>query len=308
MQRPLPSLKALRAFETAARHLSFKKAGQELHVTPAAISQQIKALEEEFGEALFLRQNRTLVLTHAGRLILPELREGFGGIARAVQRLYDLQSRCVLKVASAPAFAAKWLVPNLESFSGLHPGYDVYVVAAHELIDYDLEHIDIGIRYGYGDYPGLLSEKLLPEALFPVCSPRLIETRSALRTPDDLRGHTLLHDDSLGFDDTFPDWAAWLAAVGANDVEAIAGPRFNTASDAIEAAIQGAGILLARQSVASADISAGKLVRLFEFDFPLKQSFHVVYSEANIRRPEIQAFRNWLVKEMTNIPDGTPRA
>jgi LysR family glycine cleavage system transcriptional activator len=154
MFRRMPSLNALRAFEAAARHLSFKEAGQELHVTPAAISQQVRALEEEFGLPLFVRNNRSVALTDAGRLILPEVRQAFETLQRATQRLRELRHRPALRVASAPAFAAKWLVPNLERFYLRHPGIDVHVIAKHELADYDRENIDIGVRYGLGSYPG----------------------------------------------------------------------------------------------------------------------------------------------------------
>lgn len=299
MHGPLPSLKALRAFEAAARHLSFKRASEELNVTPAAVSQQIKALEDDFGEALFVRRNRALSLTNTGRAILPEVRAGFEAFARGMKRLRERRARRMLKVASAPAFASKWLVTHLERFSARYPGLDadVCIFAAHELVDYGLEQIDIGIRYGRGEYPGLVSEKLLDDALFPVCSPRLAAP-GVLDTPGGLRGQTLLHDDSLGFDKTFPVWRDWLTAAGVTGVNAESGPRFNTASDAIAAAVQGAGILLARRALVAGDIAQGRLVRLFDFGFPLQHGFHVVYREGATMRPEVAAFRDWLFGEL----------
>lgn len=300
MRRPLPSLKALRAFEVAARHLSFKAASNELHVTPAAISQQIKGLEQDLGELLFHRRNRSLSLTDAGRMILPEIHSGFEAFARAMQRLHISKGRHVLKVASAPAFASKWLVTHLERFSSAFPelDIDIYVFAAHELIDYELEQIDIGIRYGRGGYAGLVCEQLLRDALFPVCSPKLAGAGAKFKTPSNLAGQTLLHDGSLDFDATFPDWEAWLTANGVRNFKAIGGPRFNTASDAIAAAIQGAGILLARESLVSGDIASGRLVRLFDINFPIRHGFHVAYRKESQSRPEVRAFRNWLFDEL----------
>jgi len=301
MRHSSPSLNALRAFEAAARLRSFKKASEELNVTPAAISQQIKTLELDIGQKLFLRGYRPLGLTSAGRLIFPEVRNGFEALNQSMQRLRRSQGRHSLKVACAPAFAAKWLVPELQHFSTAPLGFDtdVYVIAAHEIVDYERDHIDIGIRYGRGLYRGLASEQLFSDALCPVCSPKLRISRQRLRTPKDLSRHTLLHDDSLRFDETFPDWSVWLKAFGLSKVDAIAGPRFNTAADAIGAAVQGAGILLTRQSLIRAELASRALIRLFDLDYPLEHGFHVVYRSENLERLEVRAFRDWLVSDLT---------
>lgn len=303
MPRPYPSLTALRAFEVAARHLSFKKAGEELHVTPAAVSLQVRMLEGELGVALFYRGHRSIALTSAGRAILPEVRAGFDAFARVMPRLEKRRQGRILKVATAPAFASKWLAMNLDRFPATHPdlGVEIRVHAAQELANYTRDGIDIGVRYGLGDYEGLTSERLLRDALIPVCSPRLMDGGTRFESPKDLIGHSLLHDDSLSFDPDFPVWDDWLRAAGVAGAATTGGLRFNSASDAIMAAVQGLGPLLARQTLVGADVLAGRLVRLFDVDYPLVHGFHVVYREDAIVRPEVSAFRDWLFGE---IPAG----
>jgi LysR family glycine cleavage system transcriptional activator len=209
MARKLPPLNALRAFEAAARQLSFTKAAEELNVTQAAISHQVKTLEEHLGLTLFRRLNRRLVLTEAGQLYLPVLREAFDAVAAGTARLGQDRESGALNISVLPSFAAKWLLPRLSRFRDRYPDIDVMVSANNRLIDFADGTYEMGIRYGLGDYPGLRTELLLQDEVFPVCSPKLTEGEHPLRTPADLKHHTLLHDEVSRHDES-PDWRNWL--------------------------------------------------------------------------------------------------
>ncbi|MBG03104.1 MAG: transcriptional regulator [Rhodospirillaceae bacterium] len=300
MNYRLPPLNALRAFESAARHLSFKRAAEELNVTPAAISHQIKGLEADLGMPLFRRLNRALLLTDEGQLLLPDIRDGFQSFHRAIERLRARSSENVLTVAMAPSFAAKWLVPRLEKFNRAHPELDVRISASMQMVDYDAEGVDIGIRFGKGNYPGFVSELLLQDTAFPVCSPRLLEGEHALNSPDELRFHVLLHDESWRLNyESFPNWSMWIAAANIEGVDATRGTRFNMTSDVINAAIEGAGVALGRSSMVEGDLEAGRLVKPFDLDVPVEFAFFVVYREANLQQMKVSAFRDWLREEVS---------
>ena len=199
----LPSLNALRAFEAAGRHLSFTRAAEELHVTQAAVSHQIKSLEEQLGIRMFRRGPRGLLLTDAGQSYLPDVREAFQRLTFATDRLLEDDARGAITVSVLPSFAARWLVPRLTRFRADHPDVEVRVSADDRLADFDRDDVDEAIRYGRGDYPGLKSDRFLSEELFPVCSPDLL-ARLPLDRPEDLGRHTLLHDDMR------IDWSVWL--------------------------------------------------------------------------------------------------
>ncbi len=293
MLGPWPSLNAMRVFDVACRHMSFKLASQELHVSPAAVSQQIKSLEQHFCAPLFRRRGRALELTDTGRRLRPDLSAGFAAIERALVQATQGSPR-ILKIASAPAFAAKYLVPNIDDFGRHHPGCDVYVLAAHELIDYRKEHVDIGVRYGLGTYKGLVSERLLSDSVLPVCSPNLLLRRRAIASPKGLARRTLLHDDSLRFDPSFPGWRQWFEHVGYGNVDLSRGPHFSTASDAIDAAVQGSGVLLARRSLIATELRAKTLVPLLDTEMPVPHGFFLVYRRQALERHEVFAFRQWL--------------
>lgn len=300
MNYRLPPLNALRAFESAARHLSFKRAAEELNVTPAAISHQIKGLEADLGMPLFRRLNRALLLTDEGQLLLPDIRDGFQSFHRAMERLRARSSENVLTVAMAPSFAAKWLVPRLEKFNRAHPELDVRISASMQMVDYDAEGVDIGIRFGKGNYPDFVSELLLQDTAFPVCSPRLLEGEHALNSPDELRFHVLLHDESWRLNyESFPNWSMWIAAANIEGVDATRGTRFNMTSDVINAAIEGAGVALGRSSMVEGDLEAGRLVKPFDLDVPVEFAFFVVYREANLQQMKVSAFRDWLREEVS---------
>jgi LysR family glycine cleavage system transcriptional activator len=293
----LPPLNALRAFEAAGRHLSLSRAADELHVTPAAVSHQIKALEAFLGVKLFRRHHRTLLLTDAGQACLPGLREGFDRLAEGVEAARLQSTARPLTVSVAPSFGAKWLVPRLDRFSAAHPGIDVRIDASTRLADPLREDIDLCIRYGPGNYPGLHVECLLAEEVVPVCGPALLRGPDALKAPADLCRHSLLHVDNPIGDDSHPDWPMWLAAAGVDDCDVSRGPRFTMASMAVEAAIAGQGVALAGSVLVADDIAAGRLVRPFELRFPVKFAYYLVCTEPAWGQPRVVAFREWLKSE-----------
>lgn len=293
----LPPLNALRAFEAAARHLSFNAAAEELNVTPAAISHQIKALEADLGVKLFRRLNRAVRLTDAGQACVPGLRDGFERIAEAVARARQGNSAGPLTVTSSPAIASKWLVPRLERFRAKHPAIDLRIDASMNLVDFTREDVHIGLRYGRGHYPGLHTELLLRSELFPVCSPALLKGKNPLRTPADLRHHTLIHDETLTIDPSCPDWVMWLKAAGVEGVEVAHGLHFNSSGLAVDAAVGGRGVALARSVFAAEDLAAGRLVRPFAETLPVDFAIYVVIPPALVSMPKVKAFRDWLIAE-----------
>ena len=295
MARRLPPLNALRAFEAAARHLSFTKAAEELYVTQAAVSHQVKALEAALGVQLFRRLNRRLMLTDAGQLYLPALTEAFDGIDAATARLRADEDAGRLSVSVANSLAAKWLLPRLPRFRERHPEIDVEVSASDRLVEFGRDNVDMGIRYGLGDYPGLKVDPLLEDTVFPVCSPTLRDGQPPLRAPADLEHHTLLHDDVRTGE--APSWRTWLAAAGVAGVDPSRGPRYSHSSLVLQATIEGQGVALGRSSLVSLDLEAGRLVQPFGPTLPSHYACYVVSPVATAERPKIKAFRDWLFEE-----------
>ncbi len=294
----LPPLNALRAFEAAARRLSFTKAAEELNVTPGAISQQIRQLEDFAGTPLFKRTGRSVLLTDAAQACLPLVREAFDQIGEAGRIMRAPARRGRVMVSSAPSFAAKWLAPKLEGFHQAHPGIEAWVSADMALTDFNTADADIAIRYGTGNYEGLKAEKLLDETVLPVCSPQLLEGADAIRKPEDLARHTLIHDESPENDPSCPDWSSWLAARGVKGVDGGRGPRFNQAVLVIEAATAGRGVALAKRAIAQADLDAGRLVAPFadgstEIDF----AYWIVWPKGRHLSPDVRAFIGWVREE-----------
>jgi len=301
MARRLPPLNGLRAFEAAARSLSFTKAAEELNVTPAAVSQQVKSLEEYFGVELFKRLTRALMLTEAAQMVLPVLQEGFGKLAEADHILRSRQDDRILTVSVAPSFGAKWLVPRLERFRRANPDYDIRIDATDTRADFKRDNVDIAMRYGLGEYPGLVSECLLTEVAVPVCSPRLLEEgEHPLQAPDDLRHHTLLHIQWKMESDAAPNWRMWLKAAGLNDIDPERGPQFSLESMAIQAAMDGQGVSLISTALVAEDIAAGRLVQPFpeKVSQQTKFCYFLVYPEAHLQRPKVAAFRDWVGSEI----------
>ncbi len=299
--RRLPPLNALRSYEAAARHLSFTKAADELGVTPAAVSHQVKLLEDHVGVALFQRVSRQLILTEAGMACLPGIRAAFDGLAASIDAISAAGRSGVLTVSVAPSFASKWLLPRLDGFQAAHPDIDVRVFASMQLVNFAGGEADLAIRYGAGRYAGLVSERLLSETVVPVCSPKLLEGDTPLRTPADVRLQTLLHDDSPDDDESCPTWEMWLRAAGVEGVDATRGPRFNQSSMVLEAAVLGRGIALAKSTIAAADLAEGRVVKPFELNYPVEFAYYIVYPETKSLVPKVEVFIRWL-KEQAGGP------
>ena len=297
MSDRLPPLNALRAFEAAARHLSFAKAAAELHVTPSAISHQIKTLEEHLGLQLFRRRNKLILLTDEGQALLPGLRLGFEQLTDAVARARACNMHRVLTISAAPSFAGKWLVPRLDRFRQIQPDIDVRVDANVGLVDFSRADVDVGIRYGLGHYPGLYVDCLMSDEIVPVCSPRLLRGKHRLLEPDDLRHHTLLHIDDITITSGWPDWTMWCNSAGIKEINTYRGPRFSQASLAIQAAQEGHGVMLSSCVLVADDLVAGRLVKLFSSSYPVDFCYYLVCPESHLNNPKVAAFCNWLREE-----------
>jgi LysR family glycine cleavage system transcriptional activator len=291
MPRRLPALNALKAFEAAARHESFTRAAEELCVTQGAVSHQVKGLEAELGIKLFNRERQRLVITEAGRAYLAVVRDAFDRIADGTERLLQRQSAGALTVSTSPNFAAKWFVHRLGRFAEAHPAIDLRVSASLQHVDFAREDFDVAIRHGDGHAPGLHVTRLCAEELFPVCSPKLLEGRDALRNPADLHRYRLLHVNDRR------DWSKWLEAMGAGNIDLSHGPILSQASMAIDAAIDGQGVALARTALAAWDLIGGRLVRPFAMALPASFAYWIVCPKATARLPKIAAFTNWLLGE-----------
>lgn len=291
MLRRLPPLNALRAFEAAARHESFTRAAEELCVTQGAVSHQVKALEVELGIKLFNRERQRLVITEAGREYLIVLRDALDRIAVGTERLLQRQSSGVLTVSTSPDFAAKWLVNRLGRFAEEHPSIDLRVSATLHHVDFAREDVDLAVRHGDGNWPGLDVVRLSAEQLFPVCSPKLLAGRNRLTRPADVLKFPLIHVDDR------KDWARWLEAVGVDGAELSHGPVLNRASMVIDAAIDGQGIALARTTLAASDLISGRLVRPFDEELRLSKTYWIICPKATTTLPKIALFRDWLLSE-----------
>jgi LysR family transcriptional regulator, glycine cleavage system transcriptional activator len=299
MTARLPSLNGLRAFEAAARHLSFTNAASELNVTQTAISHQIRRLEEELGIRLFVRQNRALALTPEAREYLPGVRAAFNDLRLATDRLLRRDDDHVLTVSTLASLAAKWLLPRLSAFQESHPGIDVRITTSTSLVDFRSGDVDAAIRYGRGHWAGLRADWLMADELFPVCSPALLEGDKPLRCPEDLAHHTLLHS-SGGYDD---DWRLWLTAAGLPaNISRQPGLTFDLILLTLQAAIDGSGVAMGRTSYVEADIAKGRLVVPFKVTLPADAGFYLVSPEAKAEPPKLRAFRQWLKASVQNKP------
>jgi DNA-binding transcriptional LysR family regulator len=296
MSRPLPPLNALRAFEAAARHLSFTRAADELHVTQAAVSHQIKSLEEHLGLPLFRRLPRRLILTEEGQILLPELRDAFNRIGAAVERVSARGAGGTLTVSSMTTIVMGWLVPRLPRFQAAHPEIEVRLVTSQRLVDFTREDIDVAIRFGHGKWPGLKVERMFGERLTPLCGKEFIDK---IHRPEDLRTLPLIRSD----DDQ--EWLTWFAAAGVEGVGPIRGPVFDSTKIAAQAAIDGLGIVMAPPALFLDDLAEGRLHRPFELLVSTDKSYWLVVPEAWTERPKIKTFRSWIHAELAR-PDGRP--
>jgi LysR family glycine cleavage system transcriptional activator len=291
MPRKLPPLNTLPCFEAAARLLNFSKAADELSVTPGAISRAIKHLEDQLGVQLFERETRSVRLTTVGEPYARAVRDVLEQLAAATAMATTRRSESTLNVTTSDGFAGRWLVPRLYRFHRAHGDIDVRVATTGKLTNFRGDGIDIAVRYGGGNYPGLTSEFLTDEEVFPVCSPRLLKGAHALRKPEDLKHHRLIRD-------TYPiDWAAWLSSAGVKGVNPRKGLTFDSYTFAVDAAVKGEGVALGRTMLVGDDLAAGRLVRPFKHTLKGVASFYVVYPPEAIRQRKVRVFRDWLFSE-----------
>jgi LysR family transcriptional regulator, glycine cleavage system transcriptional activator len=302
MARRLPPFAALRAFEAAARLLSFTRAAEELTITQAAISHQIRGLEDWLGIALFHRHGRALTLTEAGRAYFPDVRSAIDLLAEATARLPRAGTTPTLTVSTLSSFAAKWLLPRLSVFQERHSDLDVRLQTTPTLVDFSRQDVDLAIRRGRGDWPGLRCEHLMDDELFPVCSPSLLAGGKPLESPADLRHHTLLHTDYLMPVDHTADWAAWCRATGVTGLDVTHGPRFTDSALMLQAAIAGRGIGLARRVLAADDLAAGRLAAPFDTRIPADCAYYLVAPPRHFERANVLAFRDWILAEAQPDP------
>ncbi len=288
----LPSLTALRAFEAAARHMSFSKAADELFVTPAALSYQIKSLEADLGQPLFHRLNRAVTLTEVGRTLAPGASDGFATLLRAWRAASRLQDNRVLTVTAGPAFTAKWLAPRMFDFAQAHPEIELRFSAGLRIVDFDYDEVDVAIRFGLGQDKKVYSKPLIKEWMTPMMTPEMAETLGA-----DLSQATLIHDDSIAFFKTPCDWPAWCRAAQ-TDIDTSHGPRFSQADHALDAAMSGAGVVLGRVSLATRALESGRLVAPFNVGLVADAQFRFICPEGSETRPQVQAFEAWVRKEI----------
>ena len=305
----LPPLNALRVFEAAARHLSFKAAAVELSITQAAVSHQVKSLEEYLGVELFRRAGRGVRLTEAARACLPKLREGFDSLAAAVELMRERAGDAELQITAPPVFAARWLMPRLAAFAKREPRIDVRVVASGKMVDagaldspalmsgLDLrdESSGVEIHLGAGEYPGYRADKLFEVATTLVAAPEALAT---LKNPEDLANHLLLHDDAMNLVAGGDAWQMWLEAAGVADrVDGSRGPHFSSNILSLEAASQKLGVALALRPLVDADIASGRLVAPFAIELKPRSAYYLVCPEVIAGRPAVTAFREWLLGE-----------
>jgi LysR family glycine cleavage system transcriptional activator len=294
----LPTLNGLQAFEAAARHMSFAQAADELNLTPSAVSYQVRTLEERLGVELFARLNRAIALTEAGEALYPDIREAFTRMRIAVDKLSADTPENVLVVSTGPSFAAKWLSPRLFSFMDQHPQIEVRISASLKLVDFNRDGVDVGVRFGPGNYPGLDHFKLMGDEVTVVAAPSFLKEHP-LKDAAAILGNPLIIDESMIFTKEAPTWEDWFAAANVPIDGEVRGLRFNHADHAIDAAARGVGIALARTSLAQNDINNGLLVEPFP-DSRLHTSlaFYLVMPPTARLKPKVEAFTRWMHDEL----------
>ena len=270
-----------------------------LNVTPAAISHQIKELEKQIGVSLFLRTSRHMQLTRQGHILRPAITDALAGLTSALQRIRQAENPTQIRVTASPSIAAKWLVPRLDRFLDTVPGADVRIDVSSSVLDFERDDVDVAIRFGDGNYPGLAVDKLFSDTLFPVCSPALLKGRNPIREPRDLLLHTLIHLDYEAQGAVWPNWRMWMQAAGITDFNDTRGLHFSQTSLAVQAAIDGHGVALGDSSLVADDIAAGRLVKPFALSLksPTQFAYHLITRKDITGRPMTKAFRNWILAE-----------
>jgi LysR family glycine cleavage system transcriptional activator len=292
MTRPLPPMTALRAFEMTAREGSVQRAAAALNVTPSAVSHRLRALEDALGVTLFRHVNRRLVLTEAGQVLLPGLRDGFARIEAALTAFDASNQTGVLTVSMLSTFAVRWFIPRLPRFQKAHPDIQVHVSTGMRLVDFVHEGIDAAIRYGKGGLPGLRCDRLIGETIVPVCHPALAGGTPPLRRPADLARHTLLLSEARP-----DDWPLWLAGAGAPDLQPAHTAVFETTNFALAAALSGGGVAIAARELVAQELAGGRLVEPFGQALPKDNAYYLVSPEVRANEPKIAALRAWLLCE-----------
>lgn len=295
-RQKLRHLQAWQVFEAAARLLSFVRAAQELGVTPAAVSQHIKTLEDHTGVRLFHRSTHSVSLTDEGMAVLPGVSDGFATLARSIARLEAREFENVVRVSVPPSFASRWLLQRLHRFIRKHPGYTPSVDATASLVDFDMQPVDVAVRFGKGVYPGLSSKLLFEEHVFPVCSPSLLERPDGRLPLQALAGMPLIHD-TLGGTDALPTWVQWLEQHHMTHPHAEGGGMHLSSALAVEAAVEGNGVVLGRGVIVADDLALGRLVRPFAETAKLDAAYYLVHRPVEEMPRKLQAFREWILDE-----------
>lgn len=306
MARLLPGTRALRTFEAAARHLNFTRAADELGLTPAAVSHQIKEIEDQLDLVLFTRTSRTIRLTEAGNLLLEASIDALDLLGRAVARARKMtRGTALLKVTLDAQFATKWLMRRVDDFRRQKPGIELRFDITYDVRDFERDDIDAGIRFGAGKYPGLSAHRLFENIIIPVCSPALLASGPPLKEPRDLFHHTLAHIDWSRQGVTWPNWSMWMHAAGVDDFDDSRTLVFGSSTDATQAALDGNAVALADFAMVANDLSQGRLIRPFELGIKVAPEFayFLVYPQAAKDDPRIVAFREWLLNEVAKDGD-----
>ncbi|RWL85978.1 MAG: transcriptional regulator GcvA [Mesorhizobium sp.] len=305
MSRLLPGTRALRTFEAAARHLNFTRAADELGLTPAAVSHQIKEIEDQLDLVLFTRTSRSIRLTEAGSLLHDASIDALDLLNRAVSRARKMtRGTALLKVTLDAQFATKWLMRRVDDFRQQKPGVELRFDITYDVRDFERDDVDIGIRFGTGKYPGLRAHRLFENIIIPVCSPALLASGPPLKEPRDLFNHTLAHIEWSRQGVTWPNWRMWMQAAGVDDFDDSRTLVFRTSTDATQAALDGNAVALADFAMVANDLSQGRLVRPFELGIKVAPDFayFLVYPEASKNDARIIAFREWLLDEVAKTP------
>ena len=302
MNRMLPGTRALRTFEAAGRHLNFTRAAHEVGLTPAAVSYQIKEIEDQLGVVLFTRTSRSIQLTPAGTVLFEAAADVLGTLQRAASRARRMaRGAAHLRISLSARFATNWLLPKLPQFRAANPGLELTFDISDEIRDFDIDDIDVAIRFGTGNYEHARSERLFDTVVVPVCSPKLIETGPRLEKPRDLFHHTLCYVDWKTDGMVWPNWRMWMAAAGIDDFDDSRCVGFSDSSYVVQAVVEGGAVGLADLDMIANDLSQGRLVRLFDIGVSVAQeyAYHLVYPESSSQDPRVLAFREWMLNEIT---------
>lgn len=291
MARRLPPLNSMKCFEAAGRLLSFTDAAKELNVTQAAVSHQIKVIEEFLEVSLFIRYPRRIVLTEQGKALLPNITDAFDKLSIAIRAVSKEQTTNIVNVRLAPSFAAKWLSPRLKNFWIKHPEININLFHASPPVDFDREEVDIAVTYGKGKWTNVISEELLSLDFFPVCSPAFMQNDKPLTDINNLRYYTFLHDAN------YECWTEWLVLAGMNDIASNKGTIIDDTNVLIQAAIDGQGVALGSTVFVEDHLKSGKLVSPCDITLHDDFAYHVVSTEKRLSNPAVRAFKDWLLGE-----------